>query len=139
MVAAGLVDQARAGGIAALALRSMPSDCDTGFAHCDFCPQNLVVDRGGLVRAIDNDSMAYDALDYDLARWWYRWPMPEADRAAFLRGYGRHRSPAAFQRHFDFWMVLAFAESVMFHIKSGTGCEHTPAAALLALVPRPPA
>jgi UDP-2,3-diacylglucosamine hydrolase len=130
----GLLDAVAAREALAVARRSAPVAAQTGFAHRDFCPANLVIDRDGVVRAVDNDSMAYDALDYDLARWWYRWPLPDAARSEFLRGYARHRSPSAFERHFVFWMVLALVESAMFRIRGGTASQDVPVAALKALL-----
>jgi UDP-2,3-diacylglucosamine hydrolase len=134
IVDAGLLDGMAAREALAAARQSAPPGADTGFVHRDFCPSNLVIDGDGLVRAIDNDSMACDALDYDLARWWYRWPMPDADRTAFLGGYARYRSPSSFERHFTFWMVLALVESAMFRIRGGTAQQDVPAAALAALL-----
>jgi hypothetical protein len=137
MVEAGILEADVAAEALSMAGDSAPTSCEMGFAHRDFCPTNLLVDREGFVRAIDNDFLGGDALDYDLARWWYRWPMPEVDRATFLRGYARHRSPATFERHFGFWMIIALTEAAVFHIRERTGGEDAPRAALMALLERP--
>jgi aminoglycoside phosphotransferase (APT) family kinase protein len=137
IVEAGLLEPAAAADLIALAEGAAPPGMNVGFTHRDFCPANLVIDCAGLVRAIDSDSMAFDPCDYDLGRWWYRWPMDRADRESFLRGYARHRDPSGFQRHFVFWMVLVLVESALFRISGRTGGEETPVEGLKALLLNP--
>ena len=117
-----------------MAEEAAPRSAETGFAHRDFCPDNLVVDGRGLVHVVDNESLSCDALDYDSARWRYRWPLSTAERGSFLEGYSRYRSPSAFRRHFAFWMVHALVDSALFRLRNGTGHEGVPSAAIGELV-----
>ncbi len=134
VVQAGALDAATARAALQMAEKAAPRSAETGFVHRDFCPDNLVVDRRGLVHVVDNESLSCDALDYDLARWWYRWPLSTAERDSFLKGYSRYRSPSAFRRHFAFWMVHALVDSALFRLRNGTGHEGVPSAAIGELV-----
>ncbi len=95
-----------------------PAHAASGLAHGDYCGENLVLSDGAVV-AIDNECLHLGALDYDLARTWVRWPMNAAQRLAFSRGYCRHRSLAAFERHRPFWLASALLDSAAFRARAG--------------------
>lgn len=82
-------------------------DASIGIAHGDLCAENIVwhPTRGPV--SIDNGNLAVGHLDYDLARTFYRWPLDEGRRAAFLAGYATRRSPEPFLRAERFWMLCA--------------------------------
>lgn len=90
-----------------------------GLIHGDFCPDNLVRTDAGTIVAVDNETLRFEALDYDLARCWYRWPLDEAQRDAFLDGYASKRSPADFLRHFSYWAICVLVDSAVFRIGAG--------------------
>src|ERR1700687_3653484 len=55
--------------------------------HRDYCPENLVVDRGGYLHVVDNEWLHIDAAGVDLGRTYARWPMPDDVWQRFMRGY----------------------------------------------------
>ena len=102
-----LVDHAR---------RHAPDAFAAGLIHRDFCAENMVVGRDGRLWVIDNESLAVDALDFDLARTWYRWPMDRRQRHAFAAGYRRRRSMASFLRCQPFWTLAVLVETTHFRL-----------------------
>jgi hypothetical protein len=117
-----LVDLKRIDGDFAARIRvaatPVPSDIAIGLIHGDFCPENLVRTEDGIV-AVDNETLRFEALDYDLARTWYRWRMDGAQARAFLDGYGAQRAPDGFLRHFPYWAICALVDSAVFRIGAG--------------------
>lgn len=97
-----------------------------GLVHGDLAPENIVLGAGGPI-LVDNTTLSVAALDEDLARAWYRWPMGPSHRAAFVEAYERHRAIDRFCRHFDFWMILALAEAARYR------CEVAPKSAMVPL------
>lgn len=93
-----------------MALDHAPGDAERGCAHGNFCADRLVVHPSNRVYLVDTDSIALDALDYDLALTWCLWPMSPGQRQAYLDGYSEHRSPATFSSHMMFWITLAKLE-----------------------------
>jgi aminoglycoside phosphotransferase (APT) family kinase protein len=85
--AAGLVATAAANRIEQLVSHGLPAESAWGVTHGDFCDENLVVARDGGLASIDNEQFAWGFLDYDLARSWYRWPMPAWAQKRFSRRY----------------------------------------------------
>jgi Ser/Thr protein kinase RdoA (MazF antagonist) len=112
-----------------------PARAATGLAHGDYCGENLVLSEGSVV-AIDNESLGVGALDYDLARTWTRWPLGAAQARALYRGYGRHRSPAAFECHLPFWAMAALADSACFRARAGSAAVSGTVARLRRLMDR---
>jgi hypothetical protein len=113
---ADLVRAGALGGPAARRLRSAAAASDpgraaTGLVHRDFCAENLVVDRAGRLRVVDNEWLGVGPLDLDLAVVENRWPTDAAGRAAFLAGYARHRDPAAAGEASAFWRIRAATRS----------------------------
>lgn len=88
-----------------------PETCDGGVTLGDLCAENLVRRADGTPCLVDLETVAVDALGYDLARTFYRWPFAAAERAAFLAGYARHRDPRPLLVQQPFWslIVLAYA------------------------------
>ncbi|HEX2113117.1 MAG TPA: aminoglycoside phosphotransferase family protein [Alphaproteobacteria bacterium] len=117
-----LVDLKRIDGDFAAQIRAaatpVPSDIAVGLIHGDFCPENLVRTEGGIV-AVDNETLRFEALDYDLARTWYRWRMDGAQARAFLDGYGAQRAPDGFLQHFPYWATCAMVDSAVFRAGAG--------------------
>jgi len=108
----GAISDAELRAARGLVARFAPSVAAFGVTHNDFCAENVVETRGGDLVAIDNEGLRPGFLDFDLARTWYRWPMPASAWAAFLDGYAAWRDPGAWVRHAPFWCVAALVKSV---------------------------
>lgn len=109
---AGLVDDSEVEKLAELLETHRPLDCESGLVHGDLCGENLLLDRSGQLRVVDNEALSLGACDADLARTWYRWPLSPSWRDAYLCAYARHRSPDAFLAHFPYWAICALLGSL---------------------------
>ena len=89
-----------------------PGQTRQGIVHTDYCGENMVIDADGRLRVIDNEGISIDALDYDLARAWYRWPMPEDAWDRFLAAYGAHGP-------LEFWKLVAVVKSATLRTNRG--------------------
>jgi hypothetical protein len=72
--------------------RALPATATWGLIHSDICPQNLVVRLDATLASIDNERLGRGFLEADLARTWYRWPMPAR---TWVRFEGNYRAGAA--------------------------------------------
>lgn len=106
----------------ALCASSTPETYSTGIIHGDFGPHSVVNDGTRLI-AIGHARLGIEALDFDLARTWYRWPMTPDQQIAFLDGYGTQRDAGSFQKHFCFWAISVLTRSAISHVSQHTGCE----------------
>lgn len=107
LVDAGALAADVAQAVVARAAERRGADTTIGIAHGDFCAENIVAHPTRGPVSIDNGNLAVGHLDYDLARTFYRWPLPDAERAIFLEGYASRRSPATFLGAEHFWMICA--------------------------------
>ena len=107
-----------------------PSDPPRGLVHCDFCPENLVVDRLGALQMIDNENLTIDALPFDLARTWYRWPLASGYAESFWAGYRTMCDPTSFLDYGDYWMIQALSEAAAFRAAGRTPHAEVPLMAL---------
>lgn len=130
----GSLTRAAARRLIELAERYAPRTCQTGIIHGDFCPENIIVSGQRALRVIDCETIAIDAIDYDLARATYRWPLHGDAESHFLAGYGRARDPGAFLRHRPFWMVCALADAALFRSAARTPNARVPLDRLLGLL-----
>lgn len=133
LVAGGLLAPAQAAALAAMARDHAPARCEGGVILGDFGPENIVC-RAGVPYMIDLETLLIAPCDYDLARTWYRWPMSEAQRAVYLDGYARHRSPDAFLAHRLFWIIAALLEGAVFRSQQRAATSALPLDALRALL-----
>jgi hypothetical protein len=117
-----------------LASRHAPDDAPAGIIHRDFCAENLVLDGTGTLHAVDNETMRYDACDFDLARTWYRWPMPAADWESFLSGYRDLRPTEGFERHAPFWCLSALVDTYLYRVRAATADPDLPYRRVRALL-----
>jgi hypothetical protein len=106
----GALGAREAAALAAVLRRSDPGRARTGLVHLDFCLENMVVDRQGALRLVDNESVDLDAFDFDLARAWYRSELSPETWAAFEREYHQHGGPAGREGSTHFWRIAAVAE-----------------------------
>jgi hypothetical protein len=122
----GVVSAAAAADLRAVASAHLPGEITIGFVHRDFCGENIVRALNGDPAIVDSGSVGIDACDLDLARTWYRWPMPPAARAAFDAGYGERRRPAGYGAHFPFWAVAVLTDAALFRARAGTPGSRVP-------------
>ena len=117
LVRAGLIEEREARVLLALALDHAPANFAVGFVHGDFCSENIVQRESGELCVVDNDTLTVDAMDYDLGRSWYRWPMSPPLRAAYLAGYDSGRSSHDFVTHFPHWAIAAAVAGAVFRLR----------------------
>jgi Ser/Thr protein kinase RdoA (MazF antagonist) len=87
--------------------RRDPATGPAAVAHLDFCADNMLVDRRGKLRLIDNEMMSVAPPGFDLGRTFNLWPMSETQRIALRSGYessAPHRPQAT-----GFWRIVACA------------------------------
>jgi Ser/Thr protein kinase RdoA (MazF antagonist) len=132
--AAGAVDEALVRDLVAMASADDPGVARTGVIHTDLCPENLVVDRTGALRAIDNEAIRMGPTALDLARVWYRWPMAADEWRTFVGAYARLVDPTSALAHFAFWKVAAVARSARIRVTQGTDGADVPLRRLALLV-----
>ncbi len=110
-----------------------PHRTRTGLTHSDLCGENLVRDRAGRLRVIDNERLGLRPFGYDLARTRYRWGLDQKAWSAFLAAYSR-RHPATARRASPFWDVVVAAESAMIRRRVDARRAAAPIAALARIV-----
>jgi len=101
-----------AGAVAALRgelARRDPGAARTVLLHKDFCAENMLIDRLGRLRVIDNEQLDVAPAGFDLGRTFHRWPMADAAWSRFLRAY-RARAPAPPEAT-GFWKIVASLET----------------------------
>ncbi len=103
-----------------------PGTAVTGLGHGDLCAENIVVRADGAPVVVDNETIAVMPLDHDLARTWYRWPMPSNHWQAYLDEYASFRDPAPFLSHFPFWAVAVLAASAVLRLERPGWSPHQP-------------
>jgi Ser/Thr protein kinase RdoA (MazF antagonist) len=130
--ARGALRRADASALLGALQRFAPGAAEVGITHNDFCAENLVEDAAGRLVPIDNEGLRRGFFDYDLARTWYRWPMPEADWLTFAARYGVVRRPDT--AHASFWRIAAVVKSAALRATRGVGDVTTPIGRLRALL-----
>lgn len=99
--------------------RFAPREALLGLTHNDFCAANLVEDADGRLFVVDNEGLRLGFLDYDLARTWYRWPLPGPDWTMLLDRYATWRDPAPGLAHAPFWRIAAVVKSAHLRMTRG--------------------
>ncbi|HVQ76533.1 MAG TPA: aminoglycoside phosphotransferase family protein [Candidatus Binatia bacterium] len=107
-----------------------PLPAATGLIHRDFCAENMVRGCDGRLWVIDNEWLMVGPLGYDLARVWYRWPMPGAAWALFLDTYAACRGQPVADAPLMFWKIAAVARSAVFRVAADPGGLEVPLARL---------
>ena len=97
-----------------------------GVIHKDLCPENLVIDPRGIVHAVDNEWMTIGPTAFDLARTWYRWPMPEPAWRHYLSTYACLHDPEPALAHFTFWRIAVVSKSARVRVTLRTGGADVP-------------
>lgn len=117
LVSAQALTSREARSVMRLAQRHAPASTHLVVCHGDFCAENIVKDSAGRFYVVDNETVAVDACEYDLARTWYRWPMTNPQRAAYLEGYGQGPSMSSFHAHIVHFAVVVLAESAAYRLR----------------------
>jgi Ser/Thr protein kinase RdoA (MazF antagonist) len=84
-----------------------PLRATVGLVHLDFCGENMVIDREGRLRVVDNERVRVDAPGYDLARTWYRWALPAREWDAFCLAYTARLPFPSSLDSLRFWKIAA--------------------------------
>jgi hypothetical protein len=103
--------------LAALLAGSDPGSAPLVLAHRDFCAENLIVDRAGALRVVDNEWLSPQPAGIDLARTAVRWPMAPAAWRRFLAAY-RAQAPAD-PGPLAFWEVATLAWTARVRLRRG--------------------
>jgi hypothetical protein len=126
ILAAGAIEEQEASLIGGALERRDPGQAIFGLVHLDFCGENMVIDRAGRLRVVDNERVRVDALGFDVARTWYRWALPS-------RAWGRIRCAYAARMPFaepldtlGFWGVVAVARSAALRLRMDPGRAYVP-------------
>ena len=133
VVRAGALGEAIGRRLLAAAVDCDPGETPVGVCHRDFCGENMVLDRHGRLRVVDNERMLVAPLDFDLERTAYRWGLAAAAWAAFLRAYRVHREPPAKDDVAFFWRLRAVTLSASFRVERGAASAAIPLAELRKL------
>jgi aminoglycoside phosphotransferase (APT) family kinase protein len=114
----GILSAGSAAAIRALMDVHAPARVALRYTHGDFCAENLVRRPGGPA-IVDNGSVGIQAVDFDLARTWYRWPMRASQRRAFDAGYRTAYATGQSTAAFPFWALLVLTEATLFRARAG--------------------
>jgi len=109
---AGLLQPGQASDLERALGRTDPGSCLYGLIHTDFCGANMVVDRSGRLRVVDNERLGRDALGYDLGRSWYRWELAPESWRCFLDAYASAHPVREPPEPFRFWQIVAAVRAV---------------------------
>jgi Ser/Thr protein kinase RdoA (MazF antagonist) len=103
-----------------------PGQAVFGLAHTDLCGENMVVDRAGRLRVIDNERVGIDALGFDVARTWYRWALPASAWERLRSTYAAQAPFAEPLETFDFWSVVTIVHSAALRLQKDRTRAHVP-------------
>jgi hypothetical protein len=129
----GSIDEDRARQLLAAAAGHDPCVAAASVIHKDLCPENLVVDSHGALRAVDNEWMTIGPTGFDLARTWYRWPMSDPTWRTFLSAYARFVDPGPALAHFTFWRIAVVSKSARVRVTRRLPAADVPLRCLAAL------
>jgi len=110
LAGAGALRKEEAAGLEGGLERCDPREAAYGLVHLDFCGENMVMDRAGRLRVVDNDRIRLDSLSFDLARTWYRWALTAPQWDAFCLAY-TSRLPFPQPESLHFWKIVAAIQS----------------------------
>lgn len=125
---------AREAALLARALRRFdPRTARQGLVHFDFAGENMIVDREGMLRVVDNERVTIDALGFDLGRAWYRWSLPAAGWSRFCAAYAANASWSEPLASLRFWRIVAAARAAALRLHACPEQSAAPLGRLRAL------
>lgn len=131
---AGLLQPGQEEALARALRRTDPGSCLYALIHTDFCGVNMVVDRSGRLRVVDNERLGRDALGYDLGRCWYRWALAPESWRCFLDAYAAALPAQEPPEPFRFWQIVAAVRAVAIRLHYAPDQVATPLACLRGLM-----
>ena len=126
IVAAGEIDEQDASAIRGALEQLDPGRAIFGLAHTDLCGENVVVDRAGRLRVVDNERVGIDALGFDVARTWYRWALPAPAWERLRSAYAARAPFTEPLETFDFWAIVAVVHSAAVRLQKDRTRAHVP-------------
>jgi hypothetical protein len=126
ILAAGGLDASDALLIRGALERLDPGQAMHGLVHTDFCGENMVIDRTGRLRVIDNEHLGVDALGYDVARTWYRWALPAPAWARVGSAYAARIPLTEPLATLGFWRIVALVQSAALRLRNDRARAHVP-------------
>jgi Ser/Thr protein kinase RdoA (MazF antagonist) len=106
LAAARALDRSTAAALVTEIRRRDPGKARQVLLHRDFCAENLIVDRRGRLRVIDNEWLQPGPAGFDLGRTRHRWPMRDSDWSRFLAAY---EAVAGGPPDLTYWTIAAAA------------------------------
>jgi aminoglycoside phosphotransferase (APT) family kinase protein len=134
LLRAGRLDAGAAEVIARIVRERDPGHTACGIAHGDFSAENLLVDRDGRLRVIDNEELALGILALDLARVGSRWPMPAPAWQRFLAVYRAAGGEPAADAELHLWEIRARVRSAWYRVKHGLAGDEAALSGLRSLL-----
>lgn len=113
LAAVGAVSSEETAVLRAALRDSDPRTAPGGVVHLDFAFRNMVMDRRGRLRVVDNEAVGCDAFEYDLARAWYGNANAPACWMAFEDEYRRAGGPGASSGQPVFWRIASVVEGAV--------------------------
>jgi Ser/Thr protein kinase RdoA (MazF antagonist) len=123
LVAAGLISRDSAARLERLVDRSLPPRASWGLTHGDFCDENIVVGADGTLSSVDNELFGFGFLDYDVARAWYRWPMPAWAENRFSRRYDATSGRSCDHEETQAWRAVATVKALTIRLRARSAAD----------------
>ncbi|HEX2965150.1 MAG TPA: phosphotransferase [Syntrophorhabdaceae bacterium] len=118
LVEAGALEQEIAARVREVLQRLETLQTTYALTHLDFCGENMIIDRTGRLRVIDNEHIRVDAIGYDLGRTWYRWALPAREWDYFYAAYADRATLPSSQESLHFWKIVAAVTSAELRIRA---------------------
>jgi len=126
ILAGGGLDEQNAPLIRGTLERLDPGRAVFGLVHTDFCGENMVVDRAGRLRVVDNERVGVNALGFDVARTWYRWALLEPAWERFRSVYAARVQLTEPLETLGFWSIVAVVQSAALRLQVDRARVHVP-------------
>ena len=130
---AGAVEESLAWRLRAAAAERDPRTARAGIIHTDLCAENLVVDPGGMVRAVDNEEPRIGPTGFSTSPGSGTGGHVRAVWDTYVSAYARLADPEPALAHFEFWKLAAVLHSARVRIRRGIAAAEVPLARLGAL------
>jgi len=126
ILAADELDEQHASHIRTALERLDPQQAVCGLVHADLCGENMVIDRAGRLRVVDNEWVGIDALGYDVARTWYRWSLPCRAWERFRAAYAARMPLTEPLETLDFWSIVVLVQSAALRLRQDGARAYIP-------------